>query len=487
MGDQVEHLVTASWELMSVLAFSVQTVAANGCAAVARCLQRSQIMFCIPRRIAAFVTLFLWMSSNAATGNDDGPFLEASHNECGLAECGCGAGFAACELWTRDKLGGDWFGVRSGLANHGVTTDLQLTQFYQGSATGGQRQQFKYGGKLDYYFIFQGEQLIGWQGLTAVMHAETRFGEDVLDAVGLAPLNVNMLYPSLNNETAITGLQFEQALHDGWSLSAGKINSLDFFYAIYPQTGRGVDGFMNASMIMPLGMGRTLPPAIIGAGVLKRQDSQIQGGLFVYDSKDVSTISGLDDVFDNGANIVGLWRVFTNFGSKPGSHLLAGTWASGDFTSLDPLDWVILPGQGLVAPSQTGSWGLLYTLEQTLWVDPCNRTRSLGLLSAWSLADKKTSPFHWTCNVGIQGQGLVGSREDDTLGLGYFYSGLSGDFRSLLTGAALDVSDLQGVELYYNAQFAPWFHVTADFQVIKPAEQTSDTVLALGLRAKIDL
>jgi porin len=82
---------------------------------------------------------------------------------------------------------------------------------------------------------------------------------------------------------------------------------------------------------------------------------------------------------------------------------------------------------------------------------------------------------------------LVGSRENDTLGLGYFYSGLSGDYRSLLAGAALEVGDLQGVELYYNAEIAPWFHVTADLQVVEPAARASDTAVVFGLRAKLDL
>lgn len=403
--------------------------------------------------------------------------------------CNCTAyhGVLGCDLCTRDNLFGNWLGLRPGLANHGIIADLQMTQFYQGGAAGGLQQEFEYGGKLDYFLIFQGEKLGLWDGFTAVMHAETRFGGDVLDVVGLAPVNVNMLYPSLENGTVITGLQFEQALHDGWSLSFGKINSLDFFYALYPQTGRGVDGFMNASMIMPLGMGRTLPPAIIGAGMLKRRDTQIQGGLLVYDSKDVSTTSGMDDLFDNGANIVGLWRFFTNLSNKPGSHLFAGTWASGDFTSLDPLDWVILPGQGLSAPTEAGSWGLLYVCEQQLWADPCNKNRNLGLLSAWSLADESTSPFHWTANVGIQGRGVLCGREKDTVGMGYFYSGLSGQFKTLLAAAPLDLGDLQGVELYYNAEVTPWFHVAADLQIIEPADQTQDTAIAFGLRAKVNL
>jgi porin len=195
----------------------------------------------------------------------------------------------------------------------------------------------------------------------------------------------------------------------------------------------------------------------------------------------------VDDLFDNGVNIVGLWRVFTDLGGLPGSHLFAGTWAAGQFTTLDPLDWVILPGQGLVAPDESGSWSLLYALEQKLWVDPCNESRSLGLLSAWGLADKKTNPFAWVGNVAIQGQGLIPCRERDAIGVGYFYSGLSGDFKSLLSAATLDVDDVQGVELYYNAEVTPWFHVTADLQVVEPAERTTDTAIVFGLRAKLDL
>ncbi|MGD8268868.1 MAG: hypothetical protein PVH69_01755, partial [Desulfobacterales bacterium] len=35
----------------------------------------------------------------------------------------------AKDVWTRDKLTGDWWGVRSGLAEKGVTLDLRLAQY----------------------------------------------------------------------------------------------------------------------------------------------------------------------------------------------------------------------------------------------------------------------------------------------------------------------------------------------------------------------
>jgi porin len=387
-------------------------------------------------------------------------------------------------LCCREYLTSDLFGARSGLAEHGVVADLQLTQFYQGVAGGGANQTAKYGGKLDYFFTFA-------KGLV-VLHAETRFGEDViLDAAGGAPVNANMLYPGLENTTAITGLQFNFPLTaDGeWIFNFGKINTLDLIYSIYPQTGRGVDGFMNASVFLPLTTARTLPLSFLGAGVLKTHEGQIQGGLLIYDSHNVPTTSGFEDLFDNGANIAGVWRFFTEFGGLPGSHLFLGSWATGSFTSLDPTGWDFLPGIGAVPAESNNSWSLEYILEQKLWVDPCNEKRSIGVLSKWGLADPETCPFAWVCNVQLQSQGLIACREQDTMGVGYFYSGLSGDVKNFFASIrrAPDLRDLQGVELYYNAAITPWFHLTADVQFVQPAVSDNDTAVVLGLRGKIDI
>jgi porin len=266
----------------------------------------------------------------------------------------------------------------------------------------------------------------------------------------------------------------------------GKINTFDFFQSLYPQTGRGVDGFMNGSVFLPMTVVRTIPLSFLGTGVLKMHEGQIQGGLLVYDSHNVPTTSGFEDLFDNGANILGMWRFFTQFRGLPGSHLFLGTWASGDFTSLDRTGWSFHPGVGLVAPQSTGSWSLLYALEQKLWVDPCCEERSVGVLSQWGLADPETCPYAWSGNVSLQAQGLIARREHDTMGVGYFFSGLSGDMKNLFP-PPLRPNDVQGVELYYNAAITPWIHLTADLQFVEPAVSANDTAVVLGLRCKIDL
>jgi porin len=105
----------------------------------------------------------------------------------------------------------------------------------------------------------------------------------------------------------------------------------------------------------------------------------------------------------------------------------------------------------------------------------------VGLLSQWCIADEQASPFQWSGNVGIQAQGPLAGRPLDSAGVGYFYTGLSNDFQSLLN-PVIELQDINGVELYYNAALAKYFGLTADFQVIEPAEIANDTALVFGLR-----
>lgn len=86
--------------------------------------------------------------------------------------------------------------------------------------------------------------------------------------------------------------------------------------------------------------------------------------------------------------------------------------------------------------------------------------------------------------MAIQGQGLVGGRPLDTAGVGYFYTGLSSDFQRLVSPVAT-LQDLHGVELYYNAALAKYFGLTADLQVIEPADVGQDTAVVCGLRGTL--
>ena len=434
-------------------------------------------------QLAGIVTLF---SAFAAAGTSE---LLAQCTDCTHVDCSACCDSCEEDLWNRPHLFGDWLGLRSGLAEHGIIADLYQTNFYQGVASGGREQTFKYGGKVDYEFSFLGEKLGLNKGLIAAMHAETRYGEDVnVDAGALAFSNTAMLFPfPEENITSISGLYVIQALSERVALTVGKYRTLDLFNMVYPDAHmRGIDGFMNLSMMLPVTLFRTTALSINTAGVLVLKEKQVQSGLLVYDTKNVSTVAA-PDLFGDGAIVLGYHRFFTEIGGRPGSHGFLGNWSSRKYTSTDPLSWGIIPGEGLVAGQETGSWSLVYFLDQVAWADPCNEKRNVRLFSVWSLADEDTNPYRWTGNASLQASGLICGRESDTMGVGYFYDGLSSGFKELVNATLPDIQDVQGVELYYNAAITPWCHLTADLQVVENQNVADDTALILGLRAKIDL
>jgi hypothetical protein len=100
-------------------------------------------------------------------------------------------------LWERTQLLGDWRGARTRLAQRGIILDLSTTNFYQGVTSGGPadaRGEWEYGGVGDAYITLVGDKF-GWKGFVAQIHAETRFGNSINSAVGLAPPNFRLLLP----------------------------------------------------------------------------------------------------------------------------------------------------------------------------------------------------------------------------------------------------------------------------------------------------
>jgi hypothetical protein len=102
------------------------------------------------------------------------------------------------DLWTRDKLTGDWGGLRTKLHDHGVDIGLRLSQYGQWVASGGVDTNGEYGGTMDYRLNADLNKLLGsWEGLAFSVHARTRWGRDInADAGPLVLPNVGLLMPS---------------------------------------------------------------------------------------------------------------------------------------------------------------------------------------------------------------------------------------------------------------------------------------------------
>jgi porin len=157
-------------------------------------------------------------------------------------------------FWTRDKLTGDWWGMRSDLSDRGIDLDFRLSQYYQGVATGGVNENFEYGGTVDYRVNVDAGKLIGAKGLVFDMHARTRFGQDVnADAGSFALQNAGMLMPSPGeyHGTDVTGLTaaytFPFFAGRLGNVSLGVLDVIDTVTGFFPNIAGGQEGFWNVN------------------------------------------------------------------------------------------------------------------------------------------------------------------------------------------------------------------------------------------------
>ena len=394
---------------------------------------------------------------------------------------------AARQAKIRSQLTGDWCGQRSCLEERGIGIRSSLTQFYQGVASGGAEQQFSYGGKFDLYFDLNTEKMGLWEGGEILVHlSDWQFGQNAItDAEFGSPVNFNLLFPEPESNFAVSTLLLTQGLNErGLLMLVGRYSLLDLWASFYPDYGFGLDGFMNASSIVPFNIALAgLPPISNVGGLVKAGDKGLEAGFLVFENNDNSNRIGLD--FPNGVTMLGFGRKYTEFGGLFGSHTVAATWATGDFTSLDVNDWIQVPGGVPTPTSQSGQWAAVYIGEQRLYQDPCDKQRYTTLRGSFCWGDEVTNPYNLSSAITLEKFG-VGRRDRDRMGLAYFHNGLGDDFQNLLNFVEPHGSSVQGGEFYYNAQINPWFNLSFDLQAVSPINTSNNTAIVPAIRGKIN-
>ena len=380
--------------------------------------------------------------------------------------------------------------ARNNLRDNGITLSVDAAEYYQGTASGGRQDAFLFGGRADYLLDIDGQKAGLWQGLFINLHGESVYGDSVNNLTGAAmPVNTGRVVPIPDGQvTALTGVKVTQALSENFAVFGGKLNMFDSFNEPF-LPGRGLDnGFMNLAAIVNPVIARTVPYSTWGAGAALIVDGKPAGAVMVLDTNNTPTTTGFETFFDNGATILATGGLPSNFFGMPGVHSFLGTYSSGRDADTDTEAYTII-GRillGLPPLKQTsGSWSLTYNLQQTLWIDPCDKNRTFGLFGSAGIADSNPNPIPWCVTAGMAGTAPLASRIGDTFGVCYYYMGLSSEIKDIAP-LLLPLRDEQGVELFYNVQVTPWFHLTPDLQVISGIFERTDTSVVVGVRAKID-
>lgn len=401
------------------------------------------------------------------------------------------------DLWERNFLLGDFGGSRDSLAEKGVQFHIDWTQYVQGVVDGGRDTTTRYGGALDYNLTLDLQQMGIMPGALINMRAESRYGNSVNGAAGpLLPVNTDALFPLTseldgNLDIAITALNYTQFLSPQFAVFLGKIETLDGDSNEFA-SGRGVTQFQNASLIFNP-VSTIVPYSTLAAGVLWMPSPYVTISTSIMNAADSSTSSGFDD-FGDGWN----WSVEAQFqyqlGGLPGGQNIGGLYSTDrDFVHLDRR-LVFEPGVGLSVPTKDESWFVYWSGWQYLWTEEeagnaplsLNNRRpdlqGIGLFARVGFADQDTNTAKWTASGGVSGRGLIPGRDDDILGLGYFYTKVNAP---RLTGAGILDDYSQGFEAFYNIAITPSAYLTLDVQVVEDAFPGTDTATILGLRLNI--
>jgi len=399
----------------------------------------------------------------------------------------CGPSFGG-PICSRRNLTGDWGGFRQQLAQRGVAWDIYSTNFLSDVANGGRQETFQYRGRMDYLLNVDGEKAGLWKGSFINLHGETIYGQSINQYTGtLAPVSIAQLVPVPNGYvTALTGVKFTQALSENFIVYGGKINVLDQFAQPFTGGARGVDGFWNGAMLLPLQFIRQVPYSTYGFGAAYLKNLEPIFSFTVLDANNTPTTSGFNSFFADGAVLLPQINIPTNFFGLPGHQGLLGSWSSKRYFNTDRTAFLnVLQGAPVSALSKQGSWSLGYMFDQAVYVSPCDPKRMWGMFGNLGIGDTNPNPVRWFANIGVGGSSPFQGRKLDTFGVGYYYLGLNSSFKDLFP-RAIPLRDEHGVEAFYNIGVTPWCHITPDVQFILPALERAQHMWFVGLRAKLD-
>ena len=428
------------------------------------------------------------------------------------------------ELWQREKLTGDWGGLRTALANKGVEVDVNYIGETFGVLTGGLRRGATYEGWLRATVEIDLEKLSGWTG--GKMHV-TAFhihngGRNAADLVGSLsdPSNIDALAT-----TRLFTAWFHQDFGKSGSLRIGQL-AADSEFVVSDTAGVLINGTFGWANIMSANLpsgGPAYPLATPGvrlqvnpsetvsllAAVFSGDPAgkgcyavdpdanpqacnrhgttfSLHGGAFAIAEAQYQVNQDKDAKRPAAAYKIGAWYHTADFADQR-----YGVNAAGAVVSL-----ATLPDNPL---NHSGNWGIYGVINQTVWRDGA---RKASAFLRGGIAPSDRNLVSWYVDGGMAFKGLIPGRVEDIVGFGVAHSKISRNAAALdqdtlaLNGPPYPLRNAETViELNYTAKIAPWWWVQPDLQYIihpggnvphpnDPTRKVQDALL-IGARSTI--
>src|SRR5450432_799212 len=410
----------------------------------------------------------------------------------------------ADDLWTRDKLTGDWGGARTDASKHGLDITFNYMGEALGTLAGGFRQGVSYEHRFELSFDLDLDKAFGWSGGSAhttfyqIGHANGLPAANYVGSIA-DPSNIEAL-PATRLFTA----WFQQNFFDDKvSLRVGQIAADDEFLISPTATNLINSTFGYATLLAAnqLQGGPVYPLATPGVRLQLKPTEQI------------AILSAVFSGAPAGADCVGLPQLCNRYGTTlstsggalfmeelqyginqaknakgmPGVYKLGGWYATTGFADLhfglDPAGVpVSLASPASASPlTHQGNWGIYGVADQMIWrAQKGPQSLNAFLRAGSSPSDRNLVASYIDAGLGLKAP--LPGRDDDVLTFGIAYSKISSNAAALdldtqvFTGGFVPVHDKEIVlELDYSLQLAPWWQIQADLQqIIHPGGNVPD-------------
>jgi len=389
------------------------------------------------------------------------------------------------DIWQRETLTNGFGGLADKLADSGIEVGLSFTNIYQANVKGGLSTNQRHGrhtGSYDLEIGLDAEKLWGLEGGSMLVHTEGSWSRVDIDTTSIGSVF------GVNGDGAgrramdVTEVWYEQAMCDETlRLRLGKMDfaggfecrgcpvSFDGSAYANDETAQFLNSALvnNPTIPMPdMGLGAVLywnPVeswyASIGA-IDAQADARETGFKTAFTKEDYffyAAETGVAPQFDSGK------------GPMPGAYRV-GIWN-------DPQDKERF-SDGAVMRDDTGFY---ISCDQMVYKENegVEDSQGLGVFTRAGWANKKVNDITDFLSLGFQYQGLIEGRDDDVLGLGY----AKGIFS---TEAGYADAFESVVEVYYNAQVAPWVAVSPSVQFVDNpgGDNATEDSVVFGLRAQ---
>jgi len=362
------------------------------------------------------------------------------------------------------------------LKDNGISLDVQYTATMQGANDSDFP--YKYGGKADIFASVDFLHLSGYDLGGLSTHIEYRHAESnsFLGNILLPPNTATILPLTSPDEVIATSVYYTHALSSNIYLLIGKFNVVDFLKNDKFFGGWGNERFMNVAFVAP--PSGLLPPVIIGTIVKYRQDT-LNYTFMLFDPHDRTNDYIPDNLFSDGVNISLSASTESRIFSRETKLTLGGIYSTKTGANLSA---IMRPD--LEVGDKKGSYNLNFTFAHSLLQD--SEKRDIGVYGKINICDGNPNLIKSAFSGGLSIYGLLSTKDNDNLGIGYFYYDWS-DVMQEAISEAKDIDNEHGVELFYRYSFSKYLNLSVDIQYVDPAFGAYKNTFISGFRINIHI